>query len=73
MTRVKLFRVSFCHLVTFHWFGERRWLACRAYSAEVASATKAGSSGAGSAAFFNTPKGLHVFIDVSAEEHTQDG
>jgi hypothetical protein len=34
---------------------ERRWPACRAYSAEVASATKAGSSGAGTAAFFNTP------------------
>jgi hypothetical protein len=27
--------------------------ACRAYSAEVASATKAGSSGAGTAVFFN--------------------
>jgi hypothetical protein len=35
---------------------ERRWPACRAYSAEVASATKAGSSGAGTAGFFNTPR-----------------
>ena len=34
---------------------ERRWPACRAYSAEVASATKAGSSGVGTAAFFNSP------------------
>jgi hypothetical protein len=34
---------------------ECRWPACRAYSAEVASATKAGSSGVGTAAFFNTP------------------
>ena len=35
--------------------GERHWPACRAYSAEVASATKAGSSGPDTAAFFNTP------------------
>jgi hypothetical protein len=34
---------------------ERHWSACRAYSAEVASATKAGSSGPDPAAFFNTP------------------
>jgi hypothetical protein len=33
---------------------ERRWPTCRAYSAEVGAATKAGSSGAGTAAFFNT-------------------
>jgi hypothetical protein len=60
MARVKLFRVSFlphpyCSLLAFHWFEEGRWPACRAYSAEVASATKAGSSGAGTAPFFNTP------------------
>jgi hypothetical protein len=37
---------------------ERRWPACRAYSAEVASATKAGSSGEGTLGFFrNTPYG----------------
>jgi hypothetical protein len=34
---------------------ERRWPACRAYSAEVASATKAGSSGAGTVAFSTLP------------------
>ena len=33
----------------------RRWPACRAYSAEVASATNAGSSGVGTVAFFIPP------------------
>jgi hypothetical protein len=60
MTRGKLFRVFFCYPFTFtshvSRVEERRRLACRAYSAEVTSATKAGSSRAGTAAFFNTPK-----------------
>jgi len=53
---------------------ERRWPAYRAYSADVASATKAGSSGAGTLPFFNTPTlhrvydqeqylPFHVFVD----------
>jgi hypothetical protein len=35
--------------------GERCRLACRTYPAKVASATKAGNSGTGTVACFNTP------------------